>query len=521
MTTLPLDFAAMLARGTTIARAGYATEEQAEATRAAEEQPQTWLARYFPSAVEKPLAPHHLDLWAWVWSVRPGHRPPPFVAIWPRGGAKSTSSELAVVALGARRARRYVLYIGETQEQANKHLADIARRLESPDLGRDYPGLGNRQLSKYGHSRGWKTSRLITASGFTVEALGLDTAARGFKVEDQRPDLIVVDDIDGGLDTPAITQKKITTLTRALMPSGSVDAAFLGVQNLIHPDSVFAQLADGRADFLADRIMSGPIPALRGMEYEQTEAGIRLTAGTPSWAGQDREACQRFIGDWGLRSFLAEAQHEVEAPAGGMFDHLEFARCDWADLPSLIRTVVWCDPAVTNKDSSDAHGIQADGLGVDGKVYRLWSWERRASPQDVLERAILKAYEIHAEHVGVETDQGGDTWESVYREALRAVLAAHPDLDGLPVPAFTSDKAGAGHGPKAHRASKMLVDYEHAMVVHVRGTHEVLERALRRFPKSKPFDLVDAAYWAWRDLAEVDTEQLYEWNDRVSIGPNV
>ena len=68
------------------------------------------------------------------------------------------------------------------------------------------------------------------------------------------------------------------------------------------------------------------------------------------------------------------------------------------------------------------------------------------------------------------------------------------------IPRFRSEKAGAGRGPKAHRASQMLASYERAEIVHVSGTHAVLERALRRFPKTKPYDLVDAAFWSWLDL---------------------
>jgi hypothetical protein len=45
----------------------------------------------------------------------------------------------------------------------------------------------------------------------------------------------------------------------------------------------------------------------------------------------------------------------------------------------------------------------------------------------------------------------------------------------------------------------MLVSYEKGNVVHVIGTHEILERALKRFP-NEPLDLADAAYWGWNDL---------------------
>lgn len=508
------DFAARLAER-------FASAEDVAATREAEEQPRAWLARYFSNYVRFPFAGHHDDFWQWTWSVSAGHRPKPFVAVWPRGGAKSTSAELGVAALGARNARRYVLYVSETQDQADDHVANIGTLLETGTIARDYPRLGGRLLGKYGNAKGWRRNRLRTASGFTIDAIGLDTAARGVKLEDQRPDLIVLDDIDNEQDTPKATQQKIKAITRKLLPAGSSDLAVLFIQNLVHPDSIAAQLTDGRAEFLADRITSGPIPAVIDFTYEQTGKGFQVTGGRPSWPGQDMTTVQHQVDTWGITAFLAEAQHEVEAPPGGMFDHLVFEHCTWADLPSLVRTVVWVDPAVTDTDQSDSMGIQADGVDAEGRIYRLYSWEQRTSPTDALYRAITKAYELGAEHVGVETDQGGDTWESVYREALARVLSEHPELRKQPVPAFTSDKAGAGHGPKAHRASKMLVDYEHAMIVHVVGTHEVLERALRRFPRSKPYDLVDAAYWSWQDLAEDDDDTVFEWDDPVHIGPDI
>jgi phage terminase large subunit-like protein len=166
----------------------------------------------------------------------------------------------------------------------------------------------------------------------------------------------------------------------------------------------------------------------------------------------------------------------------------------------LERVVVWVDPAVTSTDQSDAHGIQADGI-ADDIIYRLYSWEGRTSPDDVIRRAILKAVELGAECVGVETDQGGDTWQSVYDRVWDALVTAGAIPDGAPKPLFRQEKAGAGHGPKAHRASQMLAAYERGEIVHVVGTHGPLEAGLRRFPLTKPFDLADAAYWAWHDLA--------------------
>ena len=59
--------------------------------------------------------------------------------------------------------------------------------------------------------------------------------------------------------------------------------------------------------------------------------------------------------------------------------------------------------------------------------------------------------------------------------------------------------AGAGRGSKGARNQRMLVDYELGKVVHVIGTHKMLERALKRFP-NKPLDAADVAYWGWEFL---------------------
>jgi hypothetical protein len=358
-------------------------------------------------------------------------------------------------------------------------------------------------MGKYGNAKGWRRNRLRTNSGFTIDALGLDTAARGIKLDEVRPDLMVFDDLDGELDTVATTDKKEKIITSSLIPAGSEDLTIIGIQNLIHANGVFARLADGRADYLSNRTISGPIPAIYDFAYDNINGRTVITGGKPSWEGQSIDACQRRIDDMGITAFLSECQHDTEPPAGGMFSHLTYDHINPEDVPDLVKVVVWCDPAVTDTDRSDAHGIQADGIDSKGIIYRLRSYEARSTPLETLKKAIEWGIELGASEVGVETDQGGDTWKSVYREACREVGIAESDA-----PRFKAEKAGS-IGPKAQRASQMLVDYERGgRIKHVIGTHATLERALRRFPIMKPYDLVDAAFWSWRALRPAKKKRM-------------
>ncbi len=482
-----------------------------------------WLTELFPRYVSAPFASRHVEFWEWIDSIEARSEPDAFAAFWPRGGAKSTSAELGVIRVGAKKTRRYIWYVSSTQDKADGHVDSISALLEDPNSEKYYPELAQRKLGKYGNSKGWRRSRLRTASGLTVDALGLDTGARGVKIEDQRPDMIILDDVDELHDSFATTTKKVETITKSVLPAGANgNCAVLFIQNLIHPDSIASQIADGRADYLTKRITSGPFPAVEGLTYEQREGRFFITGGRATWAGQSLDVCQSQIDKWGLSSFLQEAQHDVER-TGGKWDHIEFQHIEWDSLPDLVRTVVWIDPAVTNTDQSDSMGISAGGVDKKNNVYGLYFWENITSPEDALERGIRKGIELGAEHIGVETDQGGDTWQSVYKRAAEKVVRQlmeewkkdHPgqELSNMPsirIPPFTSDSVGrlsndVGNGndskSKDARNARMMTDYEHGKVFHVTGTHTTIEKALRRFP-NKPLDLADSWWWTWHDLTQ-------------------
>lgn len=376
-----------------------------------------WLHALFPAHFTVPMAPHHAELWEWVWALKKGVRPRPFILILAREGGKSTNAEAAAVAAGARQSRSYVWYVSETQDQADTKVTNIADLLEDPLTAAYYPELADREVGKYGTPRAWRRQRLRTRSEFIVDAVGLDTARRGAKVKEKRPDFMIFDDLDGKHDQPKTTRKKIETLTTSLLPAGSGDCAVLGVQNLILPEGIFAQLAGiarKPADFLLNRILSGPHPAIRDMAYERYirqdgTFGYHITAGTPTWKGQSLAKCESLIDAWGIDAFLKEAQHEVKREAAGALwnrNLLEDTRV--TTFPDLSRIAVAIDPPATVGQA----GIAVGGIGrINGVVHGFFFQD--ASPPYGVDPAVwakagVAVYGVHHADVLIgEVNNGG------------------------------------------------------------------------------------------------------------------
>lgn len=372
-----------------------------------------WLAKHFPRASSAPMPEtgRHAQLWEWFEKLTPGTKPRPRVEVWPRGGGKSTSVELGVVRTGERLKRRFALYVSETQGQANKHVTAVATKFEVRGSGR--------AVGKYGNSKGWKIDLLRCENGFNVLALGLDAAARGVKLDDYRPDLIIFDDIDSRHDSAETIQKKVETITESILPSGSIDCAVLFVQNKVHRDSIVSQLVDSRADFLLDREVPTVEPAVYGLKIgtvEQPDGTRRykIIEGQASWDGQSLETCERQLNEWGRGAFLREAQHDVDEVEDGLWqrqrdiDPFRAGPGYRFDVPQLDRVVVGVDPP----RSTGQCGIVAEGRKGIGPQAHYYTLEDATPPADSSTATWCKAVIDTAERwkadaVIVETNYGG------------------------------------------------------------------------------------------------------------------
>jgi hypothetical protein len=328
-----------------------------------------------------------------------------------------------------------------------------------------------------------------------VEAVGLDQALRGARQEEARPDFVVLDDIDKEGDTEAQTARKLERIGTAILPALASWGTVLAIQNLVIGHGVFAHLISAQPPFLQDRILSGPHPAVRDLQFQVDEAGrVRITGGEATWKGQSLEVCERQMALWGISAFLREAQHQVGLGQEGLFGRVEFRRVKAEDLPPLQRVVVWVDPAVSLTGLS-RQAVAVAGKDMEGRIYILSVWAGRVPPEEAIMEALRRGREWGAGEIGIESDQGGEAWNSVYERACERLGLEQP-------PRLVLERASRVKGSKADRAARMVVDYERGLIYHLEGLAGMVESYLRQFPEGESKDVVDVLFWAWHSLRE-------------------
>ncbi len=169
-------------------------------------------------------------------------------------------------------------------------------------------------------------------------------------------------------------------------------------------------------------------------------------------------------------------------------------RIDQIDLyrrtepPELKRIVVSVDPAVTNTEDSDYHGIIVAGLATDGSGYVLEDGSLQGSPLDWARRALALFDKYQADAIVVEVNQGGD----MVRHTLESVRV------GVPIREVRATRG------KHVRAEPIAALYEQGRVTHC-GYFPELETEMSMFTvagyegENSP-DRADALVWAMTEL---------------------
>lgn len=197
-----------------------------------------WGAKYIPHHVAS--APSRLHAWlSEEVAILDAERPRNLAVVAPRGSAKSTWISLALPLRAiCEHSERYIILIADTTEQAEKYLETLRDELERNErIAADYPDVA-------GPSGRWNRRGFTARNGVRVEALGSRKRLRGRRDRENRPTLIVVDDVEGDDSrySPRIRLKMFDWFNSSVMKAGGPGVNVVVVGTLIHDECLVARL---------------------------------------------------------------------------------------------------------------------------------------------------------------------------------------------------------------------------------------------------------------------------------------
>ena len=385
---------------------------------------------------------------------------------------------------------RFAAIFADTGPQAKMHLETFRKELKTNELLRqDFPDLCAPALLSRGRSQADRQDMIVTRSGFIMAARGMDSGSLGMKVEDARPDLLLVDDPEPSEDSYSAYQasQRLKTLTDAVLPL-NVRARVVYSGTVTMYGSIAHQLiryGKGEHDALNEWCGTEKFKVHHAKPILTDDAGRQRSLWPAMWP------LEFLLSIAHTRSYAKNYANDPRGADGGYWSPQDFV-IKPGDNP--VKAVVQIDPATTEKRTSDFTGIAvlsydpyADGAPppvVDPRTKQIRARGRvtvhhvrqvKVAPGEALV-AVLR--EVLAEYpfvggVAVESNQGGDVWYSVLKPL------------GLPVVAEPVNVA------KEVRAADALHHFQTRRVVLACAQPEYEDQACS-FPRAANDDMVDA-----------------------------
>lgn len=387
---------------------------------------------------------------------------------------------------------RFVAAFADTAAQAEGHLSTFKQELDNNALLRhDFPKLCTPARRQSGGTVADRQSMVHTASGFTFAARGIDSATLGLKVEERRPDVLVLDDVesDEASYSPYLAEKRLGTITDAVLPL-NIYARVQIVGTVTMPGSITHQL----------------VKASQGVEVAPWIADERIQAHHHRAIVVDDDGSERSVWPqkWPL-PWLQSRRHTREYAKNYDNDPLARDGTYWVredfrygDLPGVTRTLLAIDPILTEKRTSDWAGLAVVGWQPPTAEERATAVEEsRRTGKKVAARGRCVVREAKAvkltggrlreevirflgrqpdiRAVLIETNAGGDLWRNDI-------------LVGLPGVRVVTHWSGES---KEVRFAGTLRHYQRGRILHARRLDIVEEQAVA-FPRGAYDDVIDA-----------------------------
>jgi phage terminase large subunit-like protein len=367
----------------------------------------------------------------------------------------------------------FVAAFSDTTTTAEEHLSSFKHELEQNDyLRADYPELCRPKVRQRGVTLSDNRGKIHTESDFVFIARGIDSSNLGMKVDNRRPDLILLDDIEPKETSYSedLVAKRLLTLRDTILPlNRRARVAWVGTVtmygSLVHQHvRVVTRPHEKKADWIAELRFKTHYYA----PIVERADGSRRSMWPGSWplpwlAEQE-----------GTQEFAKNFQNDPSDNDGAWWRESDFKYGQ--PFMGLNRTVLVVDGAVTTKKTSDFTGMAVVGMNYhERKIYIREAIAVKISGQEFRQKVLDLVSEFDVDYVMVESNQGGDLWYTV--------------LHDMPVKVTTYTQSEN----KQIRLKRLLATYQRSErpILHEKVLPDLTKQALR-YPHVSNDDVLDA-----------------------------
>ena len=197
---------------------------------------------YFPEYTKSPYCSFHE--WICDYLLKSSDRRGSRLAVAaPRNHAKSTIVNLFYIMWAICYGKeKYILILSATARQTQTLLSDIANALmTNTKLLEDFSDIFGADDDV---KRKWTQQEIVTKNNIKVSALGWEQELRSTRHREDRPTLIILDDIDGETNTYSETTRGdlYNRFIRSVLKAGTKKTNMIAIGTLLHPDSLLSRL---------------------------------------------------------------------------------------------------------------------------------------------------------------------------------------------------------------------------------------------------------------------------------------
>lgn len=376
----------------------------------------------------------------------------------PRDHAKSVWSTLILpIWVSVYGHKKYTLIVSDTSDQADAFLVNI--RTEFEDNHKLIEAFGNMQGSI------WHQNKIRLNTGVQIQAFGSGKKLRGSRKKQDRPDLVICDDIENDENVQSAQQRKKLKdwFFSAVTKAGDRTTHYIVIGTILHPNSLLSDLLKNPGfnskKYVAVKRFS---ISKRWQEWRniyinlananrEQEAKeffemhrVEMLRGTevlwPEWEGYYDLMVMRLTE--GLSSFNKEKQNNPVNPDERIFNineddprhFFEMSEIEEALYLGHLRIAGACDPSL-GKDirKGDPSAIIIGALNMKtGQLYVLHADIQVRKPEKIIDAIIDQGQEYSMFNFGIEAVQFQEFFKDEVKRRVEARgLSLHIPIVGM------------------------------------------------------------------------------------------